>query len=113
MLALAPFAVVYVLPNVHAHLSAFSRPLRSYQALSSGSVTVFASSWAMVLAMASAPALPFGPMVWVAQAPGQRSGLPTKTYLRFLPSIVPRACQPQCRVQKPEVSFTSAEVSTK
>ena len=56
-----------VVPKVHAHLSAFSAPRRSYQALRSGSVTASSSSCAMIDAMPSAPALPFGPIVCAAQ----------------------------------------------
>src|SRR5437588_9712386 len=112
MLAIAPFAA-YVEPNVHAHLSAFSWPRRSYQAFKSGSVTASWSSCAMMLAIPSAPALPFGPVVCAAQALGQRSGLPTNEYLMSEPPIVPCVCQPQYCVQKPEVSLTSAEVRTK
>src|SRR5438132_11435219 len=112
MLACAPLAV-YVVPNVHAHLSAFSWPRRSYQALRSGSVTASSSSWEMMLAMPSAPALPLGPVGCAAHALGQRSGLPMNEYLISEPPIVPCVCHPQYCVQKPDDSLTSAEVSTK
>src|SRR5438105_6615424 len=112
MLACAPLAV-YVVPNVHAHLSAFSEPRRSYHAFRSGSVTASSSSCAMMLAMPSAPALPFGLFVCASHALGQRSGFPMNANLMSDPEIVPRVCQPQYCVQKPDVSFTSAEVSTK
>ena len=113
MLYSAPLPAVDVEPNVHAHLSAFSWPRRSYQALRSGSVTASSSSCEMMLAMPSAPALPLGPIVCAAQALGQRSGLPMNAYLISEPPIVPCVCQPQYCVQKPEVSLTSAEVRTK
>src|SRR5437762_12552703 len=112
MLACAPLAV-YVVPNVHAHLSAFSWPRRSYQAVRSGSVTASSSSWEMMLAMPSAPALPLGDEVCASHALGQRSGLPTKEYLMSDPRIEPWVCQPQYWVQNPELAVTSAEVSTK
>src|SRR5215467_13636581 len=113
MLASEPLPVVYVAPKVHAHLSAFSSPRRSYQALRSGSLTLSSSSCAMMLAMPSAPALPLGLVSWIAHAFKHRSGLPMKAYLISEPEIVPWVCQPQYCVQKPEVSLTSAEVSTK
>src|SRR5438132_10163330 len=113
MFAVAPFDVVYVEPNVHAHLSAFSWPRRSYQALRSGSVTASSSSCAMMLAIPSAPALPLGPVNCASQALGQRAGLPTNEYLMSDPLIEPWVCQPQYCVQQPDVSLTSAEVSTK
>src|SRR5881394_4615310 len=47
MLAVDPLDVVYVVPNVHAHLSAFSMPRRSYHAFRSGSVTASSSSCEM------------------------------------------------------------------
>src|SRR5215470_10037237 len=103
MLASEP-PFVDVVPKVHAHLSAFSRPRRSYQALRSGSVTASSSSCEMMLAMPSAPALPFGPMDCASQALGQRSGLPTNAYLMSEPAMVPCVCHPQYCVQKPEVS---------
>src|SRR5215510_2643978 len=113
MLAVAPFAAVYVAPKVQAHLSAFSMPRRSYQALRSGSVVASSSSCAMMLAIPSAPELPFGPVVCTSHALGQRFGLPMNAYLMSEPPIVPCVCQPQYCVQNPDVSLTSAEVSTK
>src|SRR5215831_10083783 len=112
MFARAPFAV-YVVPKVQAHLSAFSAPRRSYQAFRSGSLADSSSSCAMIEAMPSAPALPFGPVVCAAQAEGQRSGLPMNAYLMSLPAIVPCVCHPQYWVQKPLDAVTSADVSTK
>src|SRR6266513_4625711 len=112
MLACAPLAV-YVVPNVHAHLSAFSAPRRSYQAFRSGSVVASSSSCAMMLAMPSAPALLLGLVVCASHALGQRSGLPTNEYLMSEPAIVPCVCQPQYCVQNPELAVTSADVSTK
>src|SRR3989442_14923764 len=114
ILACAPLLVLYVAPNVQAHLSAFSCPLWSYQALRSGSVTASSNSWAIMLAMPSAPALPLGLLGnWAEQALGQRSGLPMNAYLLSDPPIVPCVCQPQYWWQKPEVLLTSAEVRTK
>src|SRR5690242_20388816 len=113
MLNKEPLPAVEVDPKVHAHLSAFSAPRRSNQAFRSGSLIASSDSWAMMLAMPSAPALPLGLVVCGAQADGQRSGLPTNEYLMSEPLIVPCVCQPQYCVQKPEVSLTSAEVSTK
>src|SRR6266550_6425475 len=113
MLYLAPLAAVCTVPKVHAHLSAFSAPRLSYQAFKSGSVTASSNSCEMIEAMPSAPALPFGPVACAAHAVGQRSGLPMNAYLMSIEEIVPRVCQPQYCVQKPLVSFTSADVSTK
>src|SRR2546426_1936108 len=113
MLYLLPFPAVDSVPNVHAHLSAFSAPRVSYHALRSGSVTASSSSCAMMLAMPSAPTLSLGPVVCAAQELGQRSGLPTNEYLMSAPEIVPCVCQPQYCVQKPDDAGTSDEVSTK
>src|SRR5436305_15188749 len=106
MLYFEPFDAVDRLPNVHAHLSAFSFPVRSYQAFKSGSVTASSSSCEMMLAMPSAPALPFGLVVCASHALGQRSGFPMNANLMSDPEIVPRVCQPQYCVQKPDVSLT-------
>src|SRR5437773_10862199 len=95
MLYWEPLDAVDVVPNVHAHLSAFSSPRRSYQALRSGSVTASSSSCEMMLAIPSAPALRLGPVGWASQALGQRSGLPTNEYLISEPFSVPWVCQPQ------------------
>src|SRR5437879_3470238 len=113
MFAKAPFAAVYVVPKVHAHLSAFSMPRRSYHALRSGSVTASSSSCEMMLAMPSAPALPLGPVVCASHALGHRSGLPMNEYLISEPPIVPCVCQPQYCVQNPDVAVTSDDVNTK
>src|SRR5438046_10678611 len=113
MLYFEPFGAVDMLPNVHAHLSAFSIPCRSYHAFKSGSLTASSSSCAMMLAIPSAPALPLGPVDCAAQALGQRSGLPTNANLMSEPEIVPWVCQPQYCVQKPVVSLASEERSTK
>src|SRR5579862_4109022 len=113
MLYLEPLPAVEVAPNVQAHLSASSSPRRSYQAFRSGSVVASSSSCAMMLAMPSAPAFPLGEVVCSSQADGHRSGLPTKAYLISLPPMLACVCQPQYCVQKPLVSFTSADVSTK
>src|SRR5207302_7767428 len=115
----APFCRVDTDPNVQAHLSAFSWPRASYQALRSGSVTDSASSWAIIDAIPSAPGFPLGlTEVCHSQAFGQRSGLPMNAYLISRetlsgPAMLPCVCQPQYCVQNPEVAFTSAEVSTK
>src|SRR5581483_8210280 len=82
-------------PNFHAHLSAFSAPEESYQALRSGSVRVSSASCAMTDAMPSAPLSPFGLFVSASQAEGQRSGFPTKEYLMSAPLMLPCVCQPQ------------------
>ena len=50
----------YVVPNCHAHLSAFSLPAESYQAVPSSSVSVAASSWERTDAMASNGGLSLG-----------------------------------------------------
>src|SRR5436305_14520496 len=90
-----PFEAVPVVPKVHAHLSAFSCPRLSYHAFRSGSLIASSDSWAMMLAMASAPALLLGLVVCSARAEGQRAALPTKEYLMSLPLMVPLVCQPQ------------------
>src|SRR5690349_13409076 len=113
MFATPPLDVVYVEPKVHAHLSAFSLPRLSYQALRSGSVTASSSSWEMMDAAPSAPTLPLGAFVPFVQADGHRAGFPMKAYLMSRPLMVPWVCQPQYWVQKPEVSFTSDDVRTK
>src|SRR5689334_10621249 len=109
----APFDAVDSPPNVHAHLSAFSSPDASYHALPYGSLTVSSSSCAMIDAMPSAPALPFGDVVCASHALGQRSGLPTNEYLIFVVPSVPYQCQPQYCVQNPLDSLTSLLVNTK
>src|SRR6266566_517355 len=112
MFAEAPLTV-YVVPNVHAHLSAFSCPRVSYQAFRSGSVVASSNSWAIIDAIPSAPAFPFGLVVCSSQADGHRSGLPMNAYLMSFPLMVPCVCHPQYCVQKPDEAVTSAEVSTK
>src|SRR5947208_9894991 len=100
MLYKEPFEAVDVEPNVHAHLSAFSCPRRSYHAFSIGSVDASSSSCAMIEAIPSAPVLPFGDEeVCSSQADGQRSGLPTKAYFVATPLMVAAVCQPQYCVQ--------------
>src|SRR5215469_14904729 len=112
-LYLEPLGAVDSGPNFQAHLSAFSAPLESYQALRSGSEAASSDSWAMMEAIPSAPLSPLGLVVCASQAEGQRSGFPTKEYLISEPLIVPLVCHPQYRVQNPELSLTSEEVSTK
>src|ERR1051326_995421 len=90
MLAREPLATRYVVPKVHAHLSAFSSPRGSYHAFRSGSVTASSSSCAMIDAIPSAPRFPFGDVVCSAQALGHRVGLPMNAYLMSDPEIVPR-----------------------
>src|SRR4051794_22081957 len=109
MLYFEPFDAVDSVPKVHAHLSAFSLPRRSYHALRSGSLIASSVSCAMIDAMPSAPALPFGEEVCSSHALGQRSGLPTNAYLMSRPLIVPLLCQPQYCVQKPELAVTSED----
>src|SRR3954454_19090997 len=95
MLAFDPLPTVYSVPNIHAHWSAFSLPDAKYQAFRSGSVAVSSSSCAMMLAMPSAPALPFGPVDCAAQELMQRAGLPTNEYLMSRVNSVVCVCQPQ------------------
>src|SRR5690349_13829861 len=102
-----------VVPKCQAHLSAFSWPRWSNHAFKSGSVTLSDSSCAMRLAMESPARSPFGVVVCSAQAEGHRAGFPMKPYLMSVPLSVPWVCQAQYCVQKPEVSVTSCEVSTK
>src|SRR5258705_12248827 len=85
MLYNAPLGSGVVVPNVQAHLSAFSYPLLSYQAFSCGSVTASSNSCEMIEAIPSAPRLPFGLTLCAEQAFGQRSGLPIKEYLIGFP----------------------------
>src|SRR6185503_14917826 len=100
--------------KVQAHLSAFSAPAESNQAFRSGSVTASSSSWEMIEAMPSAPALPFGALPTIpSQELGQRSGLPTNEYLMSTPPFEPWVCQPQYAEQKPELSEPSEELKTK
>src|SRR5437588_11151288 len=101
MLYFEPFDAVDSVPKVQAHLSAFSLPERSYQALRSGSLIASSISCATIDAMPSAPALPLGLVVCAAHDAGQRSGLPTNEYLMSAPALVPCVCQPQYCVQKP------------
>src|ERR1043166_7472450 len=59
--------------HVHAHLSEFSSPCLSYQALSCGSVTISLSSWPDTLPRAEAP--------WLrrlAGAPGSQPASPSR-----------------------------------
>src|SRR5581483_5312718 len=95
MLYSDPFDARDVAPNVQAHLSAFSSPRESYQAFRSGSVVASSSSCAIIDAMASAPALPLGEVVWAAHALGHRSGFPTNAYLMSWPLMFVYVCQPQ------------------
>src|SRR5262245_25573756 len=67
----------------------------------------------MIDAMPSAPTLPLGGAVPAVHAAGQRSALPMNAYLMSDPATVACVCQPQYCVQNPDVSFTSADVSTK
>src|SRR5512135_3305888 len=96
MLNREPLEAVDVVPKVQAHLSAFSAPRRSYQALRSGSEMASSDSCAMIEAMPSAPVLPLGEdVVCASQADGQRSGLPTNEYFTSTPLIDAWVCQPQ------------------
>ncbi len=80
MLAHAPLAL-YIVPKVHAHLSAFSWPLESYQAFNCGSVEDSSSSCAITDTMPSAAASPLGLVDCAAHAPRFAAALPTKAYL--------------------------------
>src|SRR5262245_39787739 len=82
-------------PNFQAHLSAFSSPEASNQALRSGSETASSASWVMIEAIPSAPPLALGLTVCASQDDGQRSGLPMNEYLMSAPLIVACVCQPQ------------------
>src|SRR5689334_15237786 len=106
-----PLLAVDSVPNVHAHLSAFSSPRLSYHAFKSGSVVASSSSWATIDAMPSAPAFPLGLVVCSAHEDRQRAGFPTNAYLISEPLIVALVCHPQYWLQKPEVSLTSCDVS--
>src|SRR3954469_10373644 len=112
MLYFEPFDAVDSVPKVHAHLSAFSLPRRSYHAFRSGSLIASSVSCAMIDAMPSAPALPFGEVVCSSHDDGHRSGLPTNAYLMSRPAIVAWVCQPQYWVQNPDDAVTSADVRT-
>src|SRR5207247_10244453 len=57
------------MPNVQAHLSAFSNPRRSYQAFKSSSVVVSSVSCASVFTSVSAAGSPFGPDPAIAEQP--------------------------------------------
>src|SRR2546430_17440225 len=98
-LYLEPLPAVEVVPKVQAHLSVFSCPLVSYQAFRSGSVVASSNSWAIIEAIPSAPAFPFGLVVCASQAEGHLSGLPMNAYLISLTLIVPCVCQTQYCVQ--------------
>ena len=78
-------ALLDVLPKFHAHLSAFSRPTASYQALPSGSVVVSVSSCAIKLTWVSAPRSPFAETFVAVQADGHQvttvEGLATSSEL--------------------------------
>src|ERR1051326_6480850 len=114
----SPFALqVDDVPKLKLHLSAFSWPLESNQAFRSGSEMASSNSWDITFAMPSAPPTPvaglFGPVVWISQPLGQRSGLPTNAYLMSTPPRDACVCQPQYCVQNPEVSLPPEDVSTK
>src|SRR3954464_15581529 len=87
-----PLEAVCSVPKVHAHLSAFSAPRLSYQALRSGSVTASSSSCATIDAIASAPILPFGEdVVCCEQELGHWvEGSPTNAYLMSVPPMFAR-----------------------
>src|SRR5437868_5992971 len=72
-----PFDAVDSVPKVQAHLSPFSSPRESYQALRSGSLIASSLSCAMIDAMPSAPALPLGLVDCAAHDVMQRAALPT------------------------------------
>ena len=62
--------------ELHAHLSAFSFPELSYQALRFGSEIASSVSCALIDAIPSAPLSPFGLLVCASHADGHRSGFP-------------------------------------
>ena len=106
---------VDVVPKFHAHLSPFSMPeLVEYQALPSGSVVDSSISCEMMLAIESAPGVPFGLGLVAPHADAHWvSASPMKAYLISLPLMVALVCQPQYCVQKPEVSVVVLSVKTK
>src|SRR5262249_2220794 len=71
----------------------------------------------MTLIMPSAPptfvAGLLGPVRWISQPDGQRSGLPMNPYLMSVPPSVAWVWKPQYCVQKPEVSLILEELRTK
>src|SRR6516162_9128430 len=70
----------------------------------------------MTLIIPSAPPTPvvglLGPVVWISQPEGQRSGLPIKPHLMSLPLIVWCVWNPQNELQKPR-SLTLDDVRTR
>ena len=78
--------------------------------LSLGGLAIIVSATGYAL---SRRTLPFGGAVPLVHADGHRAGFPMKAYLMSRPLMVAWVCQPQYWVQKPEVSYTSAEVRTK
>ncbi len=81
--------------NVHAHLSEFSAPCWSYQALSCGSVSISLSSWPETFASAASPWL------WprldgdCGSQPGSPSRLKKNPNWTWVPPIVPELCHAQ------------------
>src|ERR1700756_3165139 len=113
----SPFALqVEVVPKLKLHLSESSWPLLSNQAFRSGSVMASNCSCENTLIRPSAPPTPveglLGPVVWISQPLGQRSGFPTNAYLISTPPNVAWVWKPQYWVQNPEVSLIFEEVST-
>src|SRR5262249_52544729 len=101
----APLAAVWVGPNLKLHLSAFSWPLTSNQALRSGSVMASSDSCVITLIMPSAPPpLPgvlLGPVAWISHPLGQRSELPMNAHLMSAPLSVWFVWKPQNDEQNP------------
>src|SRR5579859_1582850 len=113
----SPLALqVEVAPKLKLHLSESSWPLVSNHAFRSGSVMASNCSCESTLIRPSAPPTPadglLGPVDWISQPLGQRSGLPTKAYLISTPPSVAWVWKPQYCVQNPEVSLMFEEVST-
>src|SRR5579864_7558955 len=95
-------------PYLKLHKSPFSPAVLTWnQASPWGSVTVSFNSWAITLAMASAPSFPLGLRVWGEQVPPAWprghcvAGSPTNaTFISVMPNV-PEVWNPQKAVQKP------------
>src|SRR5262245_1382035 len=81
-------------PNVHAHLSAFSAPLWSYQPAPRGSVSSSDSSWPDTFPSAASPWLCPEPESSGSQ-PGSPSRLKKNPNWTFTPLQVPQLCHAQ------------------
>src|SRR6266576_4811232 len=81
--------------KVHAHLSAFSEPRWSYQALSCGSVSTSLSSCPVTFASAERPWLRPRLVGAPGSQPGSPSRLKKKPHCTRVPLIVPELCHAQ------------------